>query len=582
MGNKTRHTANLVSDNNLFVDIANDRVGIGSTQPTAKLNVAGIVSATSFIGDGSQLSGVTVTGNASLQQLTVSGNITANGNIVGDNSTNITGISGVTASTLTGTLQTAAQTNITSVGTLGSLTVSGNITANGNIVGDNATNISGVNQVTATTFSGSGASLTGLTGASAATYGGASVSPQITVDANGRITSITNVSIAGGGGGGGTSIIVQDSQSLVGAAGTIDFGTGLSVSAISAGVGTVTGITTSDVRTSTLSVSGVSTFTTDKVFFKNGGTPLPATLQIETGVAGIGNTIRSSNTLDLVTNGSAFKLKLDTTNAIIAGGTGAAQYVQLYGTGSEKLKTIGTGVTVTGTTFSNQLSVSGVCTAAAFSGITTSMISDYGGGLGGGDSFPSGGIILWSGAANAIPTGWVLCDGQNSTPDLRNRFVVGAGDSYAVDATGGSADAIVVSHTHGSGNLQTNNTGGHSHGGNTNDSGNHTHGGGNYITNTTGSHQHRWGTDDNDGAGGTGNPDANGGQSWKAFTDSQGDHYHNVNGNSQSEGNHSHNINTNNDGSHQHNMNGDTGSQGSSGTGANLPPYYALCYIMKS
>ena len=44
--------------------------------------------------------------------------------------------------------------------------------------------------ITATTFSGSGSSLTGLTGASAATYGGASVSPQITVDANGRITSI--------------------------------------------------------------------------------------------------------------------------------------------------------------------------------------------------------------------------------------------------------------------------------------------------------------------------------------------------------------------------------------------------------
>ena len=60
MGNKTRHTANLVSDNNLFVDIANDRVGIGSTNRTAKLNVAGIVSATSFRGDGSQLSGISV------------------------------------------------------------------------------------------------------------------------------------------------------------------------------------------------------------------------------------------------------------------------------------------------------------------------------------------------------------------------------------------------------------------------------------------------------------------------------------------------------------------------------------------
>ena len=141
------------------------------------------------------------------------------------------------------------------------------------------------------------------------------------------------------------------------------------------------------------------------------------------------------------------------------------------------------------------------------------MISDYGGGLGGGgDSFPTGGIILWSGAANAIPTGWVLCDGQNSTPDLRNRFVVGAGDSYAVDATGGSADATLVSHTHGSGNLGTGNAGSHSHSGNTNNTGDHSHSG---NTNNTGSHQHRWGTDDSDGASGAGNPDANGGQSWK-------------------------------------------------------------------
>ena len=58
MGNKTRDTGNLVSENNIFVDISNDRVGIGSTQPTAKLNVVGVVSATSFTGDGSQLTGI--------------------------------------------------------------------------------------------------------------------------------------------------------------------------------------------------------------------------------------------------------------------------------------------------------------------------------------------------------------------------------------------------------------------------------------------------------------------------------------------------------------------------------------------
>ena len=61
---------------------------------------------------------------------------------------------------------------------------------------------------------------------------------------------------------------------------------------------------------------------------------------------------------------------------------------------------------------------------------------------------PVGGIIMWSGATNNIPSGWALCDGQNGTPNLQDRFIVGAGNTYAVDATGGSADATLVSHTH--------------------------------------------------------------------------------------------------------------------------------------
>ena len=52
--------------------------------------------------------------------------------------------------------------SLTSVGTLSSLTVSGNITANGNILGDNATNISGINSITATSFHGDGSCLTNL------------------------------------------------------------------------------------------------------------------------------------------------------------------------------------------------------------------------------------------------------------------------------------------------------------------------------------------------------------------------------------------------------------------------------------
>jgi hypothetical protein len=61
---------------------------------------------------------------------------------------------------------------------------------------------------------------------------------------------------------------------------------------------------------------------------------------------------------------------------------------------------------------------------------------------------PAGVILLWSGSTGSIPAGFLLCDGNNGTPDLRDRFIIGAGNTYAVNATGGTADAVVVSHTH--------------------------------------------------------------------------------------------------------------------------------------
>jgi hypothetical protein len=65
-----------------------------------------------------------------------------------------------------------------------------------------------------------------------------------------------------------------------------------------------------------------------------------------------------------------------------------------------------------------------------------------------GTTIPTGMISLWYGSIGSVPLGWYLCDGTNGTPDLRDRFVVGAGSTYSVAATGGSANAIVVSHTH--------------------------------------------------------------------------------------------------------------------------------------
>jgi hypothetical protein len=71
---------------------------------------------------------------------------------------------------------------------------------------------------------------------------------------------------------------------------------------------------------------------------------------------------------------------------------------------------------------------------------------------------PSGVIVMWSGTIATIPSGWLLCNGSNSTPDLRNKFIIGAFSDDSGTAkttvtgtstqTGGSKDAIVVSHTH--------------------------------------------------------------------------------------------------------------------------------------
>lgn len=50
---------------------------------------------------------------------------------------------------------------------------------------------------------------------------------------------------------------------------------------------------------------------------------------------------------------------------------------------------------------------------------------------------PVGTILPWYGKLNAIPEGYALCNGSNGTPDLRNRFVVGAGDEYTLGDTDG-------------------------------------------------------------------------------------------------------------------------------------------------
>ena len=109
---------------------------------------------------------------------------------------------------------------------------------------------------------------------------------------------------------------------------------------------------------------------------------------------------------------------------------------------------IGPTAGVAGTFFADGSYVtSGIITAtnvSVASSVTAATFHGNGANLTGIQGIPSGVIMMWSGAADAIPSGFVLCNGQNSTPDLRNRFVVGATDTYSVGATGGATSTNAV------------------------------------------------------------------------------------------------------------------------------------------
>ena len=169
--------AELGDQNTLNVDSTNNRVGIGSTQPTVKLDVVGVISATSFSGDGSGLTGVANTGTILSDSIVVAGITTVDASgvnvtgVVTATTLNATTVSATTVS-IAGTLTYNDVTNIDAVGIItarSGVNVSGNglvvvgvSTFNDDIKGDNATNISGISSVTATSYFGSGQNLTNL------------------------------------------------------------------------------------------------------------------------------------------------------------------------------------------------------------------------------------------------------------------------------------------------------------------------------------------------------------------------------------------------------------------------------------
>ena len=164
-----------------------------------------------------------------------------------------------------------------------------------------------------------------------------------------------------------------------------------------------------------------------------------------------------------------------------------------------------------------------------------------------GSGFPTGGIILWSGSTGSIPSGWALCNGGSGTPNLTSRFIVGAGGTYAVNATGGSANATLPAHNHTASTSVATKSGLNgtltllNRGGSSGASSLMAASSGSIVrNNSTGSFGAGW-----QGEGGSNSSRA-------TFT-----------------------LN------HNHSASTSVNSSGTSATNANLPPYYALAYIMK-
>jgi len=99
--------------------------------------------------------------------------------------------------------------------------------------------------------------------------------------------------------------------------------------------------------------------------------------------------------------------------------------------------------------FSDDVTIAGDLTVTGNLSATDKVQED------GADLIPSGIIVMWSGSIATIPSGWVLCDGNNSTPDLTNRFIVGAdaddsgtAKSTVTGAALQTSDGQVIAHTH--------------------------------------------------------------------------------------------------------------------------------------
>ena len=356
----------------------------------------------SILAKNQKIAGIITTGNlVATQDLTVAGKITGVGSITGATIhgsgaglsnivTSVTAGAGVTVSASTGgiTISSASggaqgyfQKNATGINTssnvgigntnaTSALTVSGHgkftgiVTATtfvGNVTG-NLTGTASTATAAATAYNLVG---TATTATAAALAYGLAGTPNISVAVVSASSTITAAKFVGDGAGltgvtaSGTGIVIKDGGSLVGTAGTIDFGTALSVTAISGAAVTVTATTPTNMTPATLTVAGVSTF--------SGNIGLPDNVKASWGSSGVldlciyhdngvvTDRIDSGNKLEIRANASTKLLNEDGSTTYAVFNEGGSN--EFYFSDTKKAETTNEGLKITGITSTTTLEV---------------------------------------------------------------------------------------------------------------------------------------------------------------------------------------------------------------------------------
>jgi microcystin-dependent protein len=224
----------------------------------------------------------------------------------------------------------------------------------------------------------------------------------------------------------------------------------------------------------------------------------------------------------------------------------------LQATGGNVSNTVGVNVTLTQSSLVNSTATTQAVGTSNTAIATTAFVHTV---------VPHGVIWMWNSTAASIPAGFQLCDGSNGTPDLRDKFIVGAGSTYSPADTGGAASVTlstdqIPSHNHSSSTMSASSA----------STGDHTHTATSVVTDP--GHTHTYGASNNWGSGSANAFDA---RNLNSFTSGRSTTGISVATTNATTGAHSHTIT----------LSGNVAVTGGGQPHENRPPFYALCYIQK-